>query len=180
MPKEAVDLGVPLALVGQKPVVYPALGAVLHLERLTSEDEARLEVVNDLVWDWFGDGLRWVNRTFDNALEPAQRVDLDFISGYASSLDVPPASAPADQAALAAYRTFARDDFGIALCGGDSAGASSPYSYRFWAETVDVDALDADVEARGVLHITVPEAWPLDDFRQRILAIARSPCPTAD
>jgi Protein of unknown function (DUF3396) len=170
MPTDTVALGEPLALVGQRPVVYPALGAVLHLERMEPSDEARLEAVNDLVWDWFGDRLRWVNRTFDNMLDRAQRSDLDYIAGYPTSLDVPPTSPQLNQDLLAAYTAFTRDDFGIHFSGGEVAGAASPYSYRFWVETAGVS--DSCVDARGVLHITVPEAWPLEDFRQRIVAIA--------
>ena len=162
----------PLAVASGTPVVYTALGAVMHLECLEPDDEGRLAAVNDLVWDWFGDRLRWMERSFDPQVQRAQRAESDYIAGYPTMLDVPRTSEPLDQAILSAQASVVRDDFEVAFCGGETAGSASPYSYRFWAETVGASA--GGTRAHAVLHITVPESWPIDDFRERITAIAAS------
>ncbi len=60
MPPPVVPLGDPLASSRHgDPLVYRVLGAVLHLDVLTGNDEARLAEANELLWNWFGSELKW-------------------------------------------------------------------------------------------------------------------------
>jgi hypothetical protein len=166
-----VPIGDPIARNDDEtPVLYPALGAVFHLELLERDDEARLDAVNDLVWDWIGPYLRFVDRTFEPDVARVRRADADYISGYAAGLDVTGSTDPTEQAALELHAQFSHDDFDVSFCGGPTPTAASPYSYRFWAEVPDPPS--GRVSSYATMHVTVPEAWPLDDFRQRVLAIA--------
>ncbi|WP_437603813.1 type VI immunity family protein [Sorangium sp. So ce590] len=167
----------PLArLANRTPIVYGALGAVLHLEPLAAEDEARLDAVNDMVWDWIGPALTHVSLSCAERPEAVRRAHLDYISTHGANLGVPPVpgGGPEDQRISAHLVRLGRDEMSVVCSGSRDPFEASPYSYRFWAEIGDLpegsDALH--LTAHAVLHLTVPETWPLADFHARICAIA--------
>lgn len=167
----------PLAkLSNGTPVVYGALGAIFHLEPLDKDDEARFDEVNDLVWDWYGENLVHATLSCAEAPEPIRRAHLDYIASYGANLDVagPPGATEEDQQISAHLVQLGRDDYSVVCSGSQDAFEASPYSYRFW---VEIGALrrveDKDhLPAHGVLHLTVPENCPLDEFYGKITAIA--------
>jgi hypothetical protein len=152
------------------PLLYPALGAVLHLEPLGPEDEPRLEAVSEIVWNWFGSELRWVSSSFEPVVRRARREDAEYVSGYVTELDVPEGDSSLEQALFTGHAQFVKDDFEVAFSGGATEIGASPYSYRFWAEVPDPSP--GRVRSFGVIHITVPEAWPTEDFVMRVSAVA--------
>jgi len=165
-----VPLGEPLATTSTGvPLLYPVLGAVLHLEPMALAHESALEAVNDMIWDWYGSALRWVNMTFEPATMRADRGQADYIPGYVRQLEIPASDDPVEQAVFTGHAQFANDDFEVAFCGGTTGSSASPYSYRFWAEAPDPHA--ERVLSYGVIHLTVPEAWPLHDFEERVSSI---------
>ncbi len=160
----------PLVSSADVPLLYGALGAVFHLELLGPDDAPRLDAVTDLVWEWFGEQLHWVNLSFEEPVERASRAEADFISSYATTLNVAADPDKLGQAALGLYAQFIRDDFEVSFNGGDDELSASPFSYRFYAE---VPRASADpLASYAVIHITVPESWPLDDFVERVTRIA--------
>jgi hypothetical protein len=167
----------PLArLTNGTPVVYRALGAVLHLEPLLAEDEGALDEVNDLVWEWFGDKLAHTTLSCADRPEPARRAHLDYIANFCANLDVAelPSGTANDQRIAANLVQFAINETSVVCSGARDPFEASPFSYRFWAEIApheeDADALH--LPALGVLHLTVPEDWPLADFHQRVTTLA--------
>jgi hypothetical protein len=167
---DPVALGNPLVSDDTRPLVYPALGAVFHLEVLEPADSARLEAVTELVWAWFGDRLKWTNFSFLDPIEKADRGDADFITNYPNTLEVPTNPDPILHAALVSAAMFRRDEFEVAFNGGDDPASASPYSYRFYAEVPFASV--GQLSPYAVVHITVPESWPVDDFFRRIFEIA--------
>ncbi|WP_437305819.1 type VI immunity family protein [Sorangium sp. So ce388] len=163
----------PVGIHNGVPVVHAALGAIFHLEILSREDEERLDRVNNLVWSWLGGELRHSWLSCVDGYPQARRTDLDYISTYVQDLDLPKLREGGEEAKLAAanFAKIGRTDFSVALKGGATWAESSPISYRFWAEIPVVD-LEPRLSAYGVLQLTVPDGWPLDDFLGRVTEIA--------
>jgi hypothetical protein len=168
-----VPTGEPIGRIdGGTPSAYGALGAVFHLELLSPADEERLDLVNDLVWSWFGGELRWTLLSSGDDPEPARRSHIDHISTYPATLEGPLMPDPELQVAANVMQAFGRaDDSGLAH-GGASPGSISPYSYRFWCEIGAPRPDSPSLAAVAALEITVPEEWPLADFYARITQIA--------
>lgn len=156
----------------ETPILYGALGAIFHLEVLAPEDEERLERACALIWDWFGPELRWSLLSCADSAEPARPAHLEYISTHAASLRAAPAPQPDYQPFHNKLTKLGRDEYYVTLVGGDEPGMASPYSCRFWAEIGNVPEQDLALPAYSVLHLTVPEAWPLEDFHARVCAVA--------
>lgn len=166
----SIEPGAPLMEVNGVPKVYSALGAFFHLEPIEPGDEARLDRVNDLVWDWFGERLRWTEAPFARGVPPFRRIDLDYISGYCRTLELP--DGPEIDRAAAINFDFGRSGYSLDCGGGANESYASPYSYEFWS-TFGGDPPGVRFQACSVLSLTVPDAWPHEDFAARITAIAR-------
>ena len=151
------------------PLAYGVLGAIFHLDAMISEDEASLAAVNDLIWDWFGGELRWTYKTFDDEITPARRDDMDYIASRPSNLVMSKPVRP-DDFYGPLFSQFSATDFEVAFTAGTVPQAASPFSYHFWSEIPAPSA--GDLRALSIIHITVPESWPLDDFRRRVCEIA--------
>ncbi|KYF70862.1 type VI immunity family protein [Sorangium cellulosum] len=164
--------GEPLAVFrGGIPALYSTLGAVFHLERIEPADAGRIDCVNDLVWSWFGTRLRMTALSCAPGLEPTRRAHLDYIATYPSQLDAPVVDDPATQLLANNCVKFGRNEYEVFCNGADDPRAASPFSLRFWAEIGPVSATDTRLPAYSVLHLTVPDTWPIDDFYQRVLAV---------
>jgi len=160
----------PLAEAGGVPKVYSALGAFFHLEPIEPDDEARLDRVTALVWDWFGQRLRWSEAPFARGVPPFRRIDLDYISGYCRTIELPDGPEIDRDAAIDFH--FGRDGYSLDCGGGAQAAHASPYSYGFWS-TFGGDPPGVRFQACPVLSLTVPDTWPHEDFAARVTAIAR-------
>ena len=165
----AIDPGSPLAETNGNPTVFSALGAFFHLEPIELDDEARLDRVNDLVMEWFGPRLRWTQAPFIKGIPPFRRSDLDYLSGYCRTLELP--SEPSAREAAIDFH-FGRDDYSLRCCGGEKESHASPYRYGFWS-TFGGDPPGSRFQACPVLSLTVPDTWPHEDFAARVTAIAR-------
>lgn len=166
-----VPPGDPLLEVDGVPLVYSALGLRIHLERLQAEDEERLEHVNELVWQWFGEALRTTWLSCAPGAEPTRRSHLDYISTYAAHLRARAHPDPATQQAINNVTKFGRTDYDVSCLGAETPDATSPYSYVFWSEIGEVPSTSPDLPAYTSLEITVPDSWPIDDFFARACAI---------
>jgi Protein of unknown function (DUF3396) len=155
-----------------RPSVYGALGAIFHLEVLDASDEERLDRVSDLLWDWFGAELRWSTLSCAETSEPARRSHLEYIGSFAANLDAAPAPAPEQQRFHNLLTRYGRTDYFVICAGADKPTVASPFSIRFWAEIGEPPEHELALPACSVLHFTVPEAWPVDDFYTRVCAIA--------
>jgi hypothetical protein len=163
---------VPLAAIGQNATLHRALGAVFHLELLEPDDEPRIEAANQAVWDWFGPELKYTWLSCWNEIEPIRRRDLDYASSFTTALDAP--QIPGDQATSLAAQSLEKlshTEYHVACTGAEHPQSGSPFSYRFWSEIPEVDG-GARYKAYSVLHVTVPETWPLADFYARVCALA--------
>lgn len=162
----------PLGVQAGVPIVHSALGAVLHLEILAPEDEERLDRVNDLVWSWIGGELRHAWLSCADGYPAARRADLDYIPTYVQDLELPEVAGDEPvKLAAANFAKIGRTDFQVAQKGGATWRETSPFSYYFWAEIPTVDLAPRQT-ALGVIAVTVPDDWPLDDFVAHITAIA--------
>ncbi len=162
----------PLASQAGAPVLFSALGAYFHLEHLEPDDEARLDEVNDLIWDWFGSELNLT--TMSCAMEPmaARRKHLDYISSYAGRLDAPAQATPNEQFLINNLTKFGRNDFEVTLHGEGDGRSASPFGYAFWSEIAPVLAESTRLPARACLRLTVPDDGDVEDFAARVTAIA--------
>jgi hypothetical protein len=161
----------PLLEVEGTPVLFSALGVKIHLELLASEDEDRLDRVNERVWGWIGDELSLTWLSCAPSPEPAIRTHLDYISAYAGSLTARPHPDPALQRAINNVTKFGRTDHDVSCVGARAPDAASPFSYSFWAEIGEVPSTSPDLPAYATLELTVPDDHPLDDFFARVCAI---------
>jgi len=168
-----LDPGEPLGWLDEQAIVYGALGAYFQLEELRPDDEARLEQVNDLVWDWLGAELSWTLLSAGLDAEPAQRSLLEYISGYPAGLEAMPV--PTEELQFTSNNVIksTRTNYSVISWGAEPEGSITPYSYRFWAEIGAVPRDSTRLPAYAILKLTVPESWPLDDFERRVLEIAR-------
>ncbi|XXT18310.1 type VI immunity family protein [Sorangium sp. So ce429] len=164
-----VDPPPPLAEKDGVPKVYSALGAFFHLEHLEPDDEARLDRVSALVDDWFGERLTFTDAPFVGGIPPFRRADLDYISGYCRTLDLP--ADPEERAATISF-DFGRDGYSLRCSGGAKRSHASPYYYGFWS-TFGGSGVEDRIPACSVLRLTVPDTWPTEDFAARVTAIAR-------
>jgi hypothetical protein len=167
----------PIASSGRVPVLYGALGATFHLERLEPEDEARIEAANRIALDWFGSELRWTLNSRIGFEEPFVPEDLAFAGAYATSLAVVPHGEGLDAEAFRLSLRFnarRRDDMGLACHGAEHRSWASPFSYRFYAEITGADDGSPQLIAPAVLRVTVPSTWPLDDFERRVRGMAEA------
>ncbi len=162
----------PISVHHGVPVAHAVLGAVLHLEILSPEDEARLDRVNDLVWSFIGPELRHSWLSCVDGVKPARRADLDYIPTYVQDLDLPDVEGNLETKLTAAnFAKIGRTDYSVALKGGATWAESSPFSYQFWAEIPGVDATPF-LRAGAVIALTMPIDSPLDDFVRNVCAIA--------
>lgn len=170
-----VPIGDPIAVDDDGvPQLYGALGAEFYLEWITEEDVSRLDEVNDLVWDWFGGALKQTWFTCYEGPVATQRKDLDFVSGFARDVEKPKMPAGLDPEAVVVahdWWRFSRWAYGVMCNGGAEPSHSSPYSYRFWAETNEIGPDPDTYRPLAVVNLTVPTSWPLEDFYSRVLAI---------
>jgi hypothetical protein len=165
-----VDPGTPIqTLRNGAPILYGTLGAMFHLEILTSKDEPRLEAACDVIWRMLGADLRSSSFSFADRSEPAKRSHLDYISSYPSHLALTPSASSAPEKQLVAE---GRDDYDVTLTGAPTRATASPFGVRFWAEIGDAAGADDLLPAYSTLSVSVPEAWPLDDFRARVIELA--------
>lgn len=171
VPQAAVTAGVPLARNTEgEPTLWGVLGAIIHLEPLIADDEARLEAANALAWDWIGSQLRKAHLSFGTGLEAAAANHLQYISSYPTDLEVPIVEGDIELQNLVANAAIVtKNDFNVAL-GGTARGYASPYYYRFWAEITETSH-DGLLRSYSVLHLTVPEGWPLQDFYERVCTL---------
>lgn len=163
-----VEPGPPLAETAGSPRVYSVLGAFFHLEAIEPDDEARLDRVNALVLDWFGPRLGWTEAAFLRGIPPFRPTDLDFISGYCRTLELP--SDPKERS-VASDLHFGRIDYSVHCGGGAKNSQPSPYSYQFWASLLDEEP-GPRLNVCSMLALTVPDTWPHEDFRARVTEIA--------
>ncbi|NUQ73003.1 MAG: DUF3396 domain-containing protein [Polyangiaceae bacterium] len=163
----------PLEIQAGGPVLYSVLGASFHLELLEPADEARLEAVNELVWDWIGSYLRWQFMSFGDVTEPIERATFDYIPALTQRLEEPEVGG--DEAWKAFTSQLGRKlltDYEVSFHGGDEAIDASPFTYEFWAELPDDDRVGDRSRAFSTLRVTVPDSWPVADFQEKVLAIA--------
>ncbi|WP_437483312.1 type VI immunity family protein [Sorangium sp. So ce1014] len=165
----SIEPGEPLASENGVPKVYSALGAFFHCELVEPDDEARFDRVNELVLGWFGPRLRWSSAPFLRTVPAFRQTDLDYVSGYCRTLELP-RDPPIDRQAALDFH-FGRNDYSIHFGGGRTAAAASPYSYGFWA-TFFTDPPEERFRVCPVLSLTVPDTWPHQDFAARVSAIA--------
>jgi hypothetical protein len=172
--KPDVRIGQPLVVAATgEPALYETLGAAFHLESLRPDDEPALEEVHALLDAWIGSELRWSLSTTIGELERFRQVDFEYVTSYPSLLEVEHED-PTDPELVATESYVAgasRTEFGLACKGGDDEAHSSPYTYDFFSEVVDAPA-DPLLSTCAVLRLTVPLAWPLADFYDRIVGIA--------
>lgn len=176
------DPGAPLvAWEDGFPTLFATYGVMLHLEPLAQEDGDRLETVNALVRDWFGGALRWTMTSVTSTIDPFRPEDLDYISGYPSTLPTPSLDLPAEEPVPAGVgivqRRFAaasHERFAVYTHGGAAENHASPYSYRFYADVLRPE-LDVPVfETASFIRVTVPVSCPVDELRDRALRIAHA------
>lgn len=150
------------------PRVYSVLGAFFHLEAIEPDDEARLDRVNALVLDWLGPRLAWTEASFLRGTPPFRQADVDYISGYCRTLELP---ADPDERSVASDFHFGRIDYSVHCGGGAKNSQPSPYSYQFWASELG-DQSGPRLNVCSVLSVMVPDTWPHEDFMARITEIA--------
>jgi hypothetical protein len=155
-----------------RPSLYGALGAIFHLELLDASDEERLDRASDLLWDWFGAELCWTTLSCAETSETARRGHLEYLGSYAAHLDAAPAPEPAQQSFHNKLTKYGRTDYYVLAIGAEEPTLASPFSIRFWAEIGQPPERELALPAYSVLHFTVPEAWPIDDFYARVCAVA--------
>lgn len=163
--------GEPLARAAGAPALYSALGAIFHLEILEPDDEPRLERAVELAYGWFGEHLRWTRRSGDVWISRFRPQDLEYIPCYVRDLDEPAVADPSLQIFAANLAKVGRMDHEVACNGAEVEGDASPYLLRFDAEIPEVGR-GPRFQPYAVLKLCVPDAWPLDDFRERVMAIA--------
>lgn len=166
-----VPVGAPLALSAGEPAVYSVLGAVLHLEILRPDDEPRLEAAAALCDAWIGEQLRFTSRSCDEWVTRFRPRDLEYISCYVRDLAEPRVADPAQQIFASNLVKTGLMDFEVSCKGGDGERGASPYMLRFCVEIPEV-ARGPLFEPYAALVITVPDTWPIDDFRARVTEIA--------
>lgn len=161
----------PLARAAGAPALYSVLGAVFHLEILKPDDEPRLQDAVEIVRDWFGDRLRWTNKSCDEWISRFRLTDLEYISCYVRDLAEPQVADPDAQLFAANLAKVGRMDYELACNGAEQDGDASPFLLRFCAEIPEVGRGPL-YQPYAVLTVTVPDTWPIEDFRTRVTAIA--------
>lgn len=169
-----VDPGVPLlkSTKGDAPHLYRVLGAALHLEPLGPSDAGPLEEVIDLIHDWIGTDLRWATNTTFPLIDAYRREDLGYVPAYADALHLPAPAADSGRRHVENIlfgATFG--ELGVLTSGGDEPTYASPYSFRFASEMHE-ERPGKGLHTCAMLRITVPTAWPLGDFFERVCGIA--------
>jgi hypothetical protein len=150
------------------------LGAVFHLELLEPDDEARLEQVTTQVADWFGDQLRWTWMSCWREVEPFRNQDLEYVWTLPRRLEVP--NDPADPDTSTLLQNLIKQSFWryhVSIKGGDVHDVVSPFMFQLWSEIPEVVPSDR-LPAYAVLQLSVPNTWPIDDFKRRVCAMADS------
>ncbi|WP_437641898.1 type VI immunity family protein [Sorangium sp. So ce854] len=163
----------PLAARLGKPVLYAALGATFHLELLEPDDAGRLDELSAMVMDWIGPYLRAQFGSFLDVPEPFHPRVLDYVASLPEQLDEP---APLDDVVADAFRAQlarrVRTDYHVYVSGAEDHWRASPFTYELWAEMPDEHVHKGHIAAYAAVRVTVPESWPLADFRARVLAMA--------
>ena len=169
MDTSAIPLGQPLVDAGSRePVAYPALGAILHLESLTADDEERLRRATQLVAEWIGPQLRHTENSTFSVTSPYESAALEYIPGYAKTLTSPSVPPDVDVAhVLNCIYASTFGQFSIYFTGADAGSVISPYSLDFSMEMYERND-GGPLYTCGVFKVTVPMDWPLEDFRRRV------------
>ena len=132
------------------------------------EGHLDLRRVNALVLDWLGPRLAWTEASFLRGTPPFRQADVDYISGYCRTLELP---ADPDERSVASDFHFGRIDYSVHCGGGAKNSQPSPYSYQFWASELG-DQSGPRLNVCSVLSVMVPDTWPHEDFMARITEIA--------
>ncbi|MEZ4447374.1 MAG: DUF3396 domain-containing protein [Polyangiaceae bacterium] len=154
------------------PVLHGTLGAILHLEMLDAADEDALDRACERLWAWIGPHLTFANLSCADSTETIRRTHLEYVPSYVTALTAPAAPRPEEQLMHNRMTAHGRTDFFLLCSGADDPAKSSPHSIRFWAEMGIPPDQERDLPAYGVLHFTVPETTPLDEFQREVVAVA--------
>ncbi len=143
------------------PLAFAVLGFAFHLEPLVAADGESLAKACDRLAAASGASLRWAWSSVHGEVERFDHAALDLIASFPAQLVVPP-----DVAALAEPRARAGamamtaahfDKFGVACHGGAERNVASPFTLRFFANTMaDGDALRADAMLMATVPLTTP------------------------
>lgn len=157
------------------PILFPALAAVYHTEALTPEHAPALEAANDMILGWIGDRLRFTHNSTFPVIERFRREDLDYTTGFLRLLD-PRLDGVPDELRIVTLnlRSSLVQDFSLDCHGGEREVWSSPFQYRFTGTMGDDEEIGRYLPSRVMVRFTLPATWPLDDFREKALALART------
>lgn len=157
------------------PTLYPALGACYFLDALKPEHAPQMEAAHALLVDWLGGSLRWTHNSAFPLLERFRLEDLSYAAGFLRLLDTRTEGLP-DEARIPTINMRASfvQDFSIDCHGAEQETASSPFQYRLSATIGDDPIVGPYLPSRICLRFMVPATWPLDDFRQKALALAKA------
>jgi hypothetical protein len=153
------------------PLLFPALGVFVQLEPPQPDDAERYNAAAALVRDWIGNELRWTLTTTFSAPEKFRASDLDYFEDHARA-SVRPASSgdvEIDRMQLR-LQVISQLDFSMCCYGAEDDVDASPFSFHFHSEVPD-DKAALSMTLPTSLLLTVPTDWPLDDLRQRALAL---------
>ncbi len=154
------------------PILYGALGAMLHLEALVPEDGERLGRACDRIFDWIGPSLRWTWSSVHSSVEPFAPDDLQLVSAYPGQLvDTESHAEPRAQRGASAMAAAQYDRFGVSCHGGVDRNVASPSSFRFYA-TASPPKEDRIFVTRAMLAFTVPRTCKPAEFQERVIDIA--------
>ncbi len=179
-----IELPEPLLVFRGAPLVYPALGARFYLEPLTPEDRRRIQAVIEHLAAWIGPYLKQTNHAYIAGIEPFTK---DHLESFQAMVPRPPG---ANDGPLAPLLDAMEADYSVDCNGADEPHFASPYmcgcvtsalhqddEASAWPRDFDDPDDDFHLPERpplvlGYLDLTVPPAWPIDDFKGRVLAIA--------
>jgi hypothetical protein len=157
------------------PILFPALAVNLHMGPLTPEHVPALEAANAMILEWIGERLHFTYSSSFPFVERFRQEDLDYTTGFLRLLD-PRLDGVPDvlRDAQCNLRASLVDDTSLDCHAGEQEVWSSPYQYRFTGCIGDDDEVERFLPSRVMLRFTLPATWPLDDFRDKALAVARA------
>jgi hypothetical protein len=147
------------------------LGVFIQLEPPQPEDVDRYRAAMALGQEWIGSELRWTLTTTFAAPEKFRPSDLGYVEDHAraSVRPAPSGDIEIDRMQLR-LQVASRLDFSMSCYGAVDDVDASPFSFHFHSEVPD-DKSALSLTLPTSLLVTVPTDWPLDDFRQRALAL---------
>jgi hypothetical protein len=164
----------PQALVTRSdgsPILFPVLGVFIQLEPPQPDDVERYRAAAALVRDWIGSELRWTLTTTFSVPEKFRASDLDYFEDHARASIRPPTSGDvAIDRMQMRLQVKSQLDFSMSCYGAEEDDDASPFSFHFHSEVPD-DKSALSMTLPTSLLVTVPTDWPLEDFRQRALAL---------